>query len=206
MFDSGIPANDLIRDLKDEVDAAYEIPDSAYIKWLNALEQLLYSEFIREQNKIVVTDPPVNKIIISSLPAPAGESPVRFEDIHTVYAGGTQLIKSTLTSGVIFPDTYYKHGVDIGYNTDGTVSEITVIYFVRPALKSVGSSDSDHTTEQSSVKIPYEFIELIKARLRGEAYKLCNEDAAAAKWLNDYNALLESFKQWLALRQPSFGM
>ena len=44
------------------------------------------------------------------------------------------------------------------------------------------------------------------AELRGEAYKLCNEDAVAAKWLNDYNALLDSFRQWLVLRQPNFGM
>ena len=198
MFDSGIPANSLIKDLKSEVDVAYEIPDGTYMTWLNALEQLLYSEFIIEQGKILVINPTTDKINITSLTVPAGESPVRFEDIYTVYADGAQLIKSTLTSGSIFPNTFYKHGVDVGYNADDEVSEMTIIYFVRPKIKTAGSA--------VHVMAPYEFIELVKAKLRGEAYKLCNEDAAAAKWLNDYNALLENFRQWLALRQAGFGM
>ena len=198
MFDSGIWASSLINDLKSEVDVAYEIPDNTYMTWLNSLEQLLYSEFIREQGKILVANPGKDKINISSLIVPAGESPVRFEDIYTIYADGVQLIKSTLTSGVIFPNTYYKVGVDVGYHTDDVVSEMTIIYFVRPEIKK--------DTVSANVMIPYEFIELVKAKLRGEAFKLCNEDAVAAKWLSDYNALLESFRQWLDLKRAGFGM
>ena len=198
MFDSGISANSLIKELKSEIDVAYEITDGTYITWLNSLEQLLYSEFIREQGKILVANPTADKLKINSLTVPAGESPVRFEDIYTIYADDVQLIKSTLTSGVIFPNTYFKVGVDVGYHTDDTVEEMIIIYFVRPKIKTVGSA--------VNVMIPYEFIELFKAKLRGEANKLCNEDAVAAKWLNDYNALLESFRQWLVLRQAKFGM
>ena len=197
MFDSGITASSLIKDLKSEVDVAAEIPDNTYLTWLNALEQLMYSEIIREQGKILIADPAKNKININSLIAPVGESPVRFEDIYTIYADGVQLIKSTLTSGTIFPNTYYKHGVDIGYNTDDDVSEMVIMYFVRPKIRSGLTGN---------VMIPYEFIELVKSKLRGEAYKLCNEDAAAAKWLNDYNALLDSFRQWNLLRRAEFGM
>jgi len=197
MFDSGIPANELVQNLKSEVDIANEIPDYTYMAWLNSLEQLLYSEFIKEQGKILVTGPAKNKIAIKSLPVPAGESPVRFEDIYTIYADGVQLIKSTLASGVIFPNTYFKVGVDLGYHTDDTVGEMTIIYFVRPAVRYLLFGN---------VMVPYEFIELVKAKLRGEAYKLCNEDAAAAKWLNDYNALLDGFQQWLLLRRATFGM
>jgi len=186
MYDSGITVTSLIQDLKSEVDVASEVSNNAYITWLNALEQLLYSEFIREQNKIIITEPTANKISIVSLPISAGESPVRFEDIYTIYADGVQLIKSTVTSGAIFPNTYYKTGVDIGYNTEDTVSEMAIIYFVRPVIR---------TGLSGNVMIPYEFIDLVKAKLRGEACKIYNEDAVAAKWLADYNALLESFRQ-----------
>jgi len=208
MFDSGISVKDLIKDLKSEVDVALEIPDGTYIFWLNSLEQLLYSEVIKEQNKIVITEPPEDIIPIGLIYTPVGESPVRFEDIHAIYADKIQLIKSTAASGVIFPNTYYKLGADIGYNAKvikktlvdeiQSVSEMTVVYFARPALK----KDTAH----GNVSVPYEFIDLVKAKLRGEAYKLCNEDGAAAKWLNDYNVLLESFRQWLELRRAGFGI
>lgn len=198
MFDSGISVNSLIQMLKSEVDVAYEVPDGTYIMWINTLEQLLYSEFIHEQNKITVKNPTANTIKITSLSTPANENPVRFEDVYTIYADSVQLIKSTLTSGVIFPNTYYKTGTDIGYNTNDEVAEMIIIYFVRPVMKTEAMS--------GNVMIPYEFIDLVKAKLRGEAYKLFNEDSVAAKWLNDYNALLESFKNWISLRQSNLGM
>jgi hypothetical protein len=46
---------------------------------------------------------------------------------------------------------------------------------------------------------------MLAARLRGEAYKLANEDALAAKWLSDYNAQLDDFKAFSAAHAPSFG-
>jgi hypothetical protein len=54
--------------------------------------------------------------------------------------------------------------------------------------------------------LPAEFIELAKAKLRGESYKYANEDGLAAKWLNDYNALLETFKVWVQSKSANFGI
>ena len=54
--------------------------------------------------------------------------------------------------------------------------------------------------------LPPELIDLAKAKLRGEAYKLANEDGLAAKWLNDYNVLLETFKVWIQSKAPAFGI
>ena len=54
--------------------------------------------------------------------------------------------------------------------------------------------------------VPVEFIDLVKAKLRGEAYKLVNEGEIAAMWLNDYNILLETFKAWISEKAPNFGM
>jgi hypothetical protein len=44
MFNSGITAEKLINDIRDEADIALSIPDDSFISWLNSLEQTLYSE------------------------------------------------------------------------------------------------------------------------------------------------------------------
>ncbi len=202
MFDSGITAKSLIDGIIAEADIALSIQPPVYIDWLNATEQLLYTEVIKEQKSIELTYS-TDEIAMSAL-AVQGENSKRFEDVYAVFADSTQLIKSTLTSGVIFKDTYYKK-VDqpddkIGLNLSKTPENIKIIYFVKPELKTISNYASKY------VMLPIEFIDLIKAKLRGEAYKYANEDNLAAKWLNDYNVLVETFKAWLSNKQPEFGI
>ena len=225
MFDSGISVKDLIDELRTEVDIALDIPNKSYVEWLNSLQQLLYTEIIKEQKKKTLKNqsPDVDDDIMtpygiedwlnsnyfsgSSIDITAlgteGECQPRFEDIHAVYADDTQLIKSTVASGVIFPNTYYKDNNNIGFNTETEPSEITIVYFVKPALITVAVNDG---IDDAKVMIPIEFIDIAKAKLRGEAYKLANEDNLAAKWLNDYNTLLETFKAWVAEKSSNFGV
>ena len=92
---------------------------------------------------------------------------------------------------------------NLAYNVLFQPKEIRIIYFVKPKLNAVDENDN---IEPGNVMLPIEFIDLVKAKLRGEAYKLSNEDSLAAKWLNDYNILLETFKAWLNSKQPNFGM
>lgn len=200
MFNSGVKAADLIERIKDEADVAIPIPDISYIMWLNSVEQLLYTELIQEQGEITVANVSGNVIDISSLTVPKDEEAVRFEDIHAIYADNTQLIESTLASGVIFPNTYYKVRNNIGLNLKKQPQAIKIIYFVRPVLKTEANASGEF------VKVPPEFIELVKAKLRGEAYKVANEDNLAAKWINDYNVLLETFKMWIQGKQSEFGL
>ena len=200
MFDSGISAKSLVEELKEtEVDIALEIPDKTYAEWLNSLQQLLYTEVIKEQKKVTITPAPVSPFSISLLNA----ENARFEDIHAIYADGIQLIKSTVASGVIFPDTFYKDNNNIGYNTKKAPTELTIVYIVKPALV---TTTSHGNINDVNIMLPVEFIDLVKAKLRGEAYKLANEDNLAAKWLNDYNTLLETFKAWIADKSANFGM
>ena len=51
MFDSGTTAKELIEAIQNEADIAPDIPEDSYIQWLNSVEQLLYSEVIKEQKK-----------------------------------------------------------------------------------------------------------------------------------------------------------
>ena len=200
MFDSGIKASALIEQIENEADIAIPIAKESYVSWLNALEQLLYTELIQEQGKIELNGVNGSVIGIDTLNVPNGETAVRFEDIHAIYADQTQLIESTVASGVIFPDTYYKIGNDIGVNLKKEPEKVKIVYFVKPELK---TTDNIGT---KNVMIPVEFIDLAKAKLRGEAYKVANEGELAAMWINDYNVLLETFKAWLSGKQPEFGM
>lgn len=207
MFDSKIKAADLIKQIKDEADISYPLPDVSYIMWLNSLEQLLYTEVIQEQGKAELSKTDTDtadtsEIFIETekLSVPTGESKLRFEDIYTIYADDTQLIKTTVASGEIFLGTYYKLRNGIAMNLRKEPDKLKFIYIVRPELK------TEENYESLTVKIPVEFIDLAKAKLRGEAYKIANEDSLAAKWLNDYNILLETFKLWIANKQSSFGM
>ncbi|MBQ3114864.1 MAG: hypothetical protein IJC06_01905 [Clostridia bacterium] len=203
MFNSGISAKDLVAQLKNEVDVAIPISNASYVSWLNSLEQLLYTELIQEQGKIELDSVSSGVIGIDTLNVSNDENAVRFEDIHAVYADQTQLIESTVASGVIFPDTYYKIQNNIGLNLKNQAEKLKIIYFVRPALKTVDTNDN---ISSENVMLPVEFIDLAKAKLRGEAYKVANEDSIAAKWLNDYNVLLETFKAWISGKQSEFGM
>jgi hypothetical protein len=245
MFDSGISVKNLIEELKNtEVDIALDIPNATYVSWLNALQQLLYTEVIKEQSEMMVNsqigpmppdDLPIlgdndgwtyyepdsgasdeeisdeeiveNDFRLSSIPVSSNESFPRFEDIHAFYIGTKQLIKTTLASGEIFPNTYYKYNDKvIKYRckrSDTYNNSERVIYYVRPALVNV--DDNDNIIDVN-VMVPVEFIDLVKSKLRGEAYKLVNEDGIAAKWLNDYNVYLETFKAWINEKSPNFGL
>ena len=145
--------------------------------------------------------PEKNPVITCGFPKYDDEANIRFEDIHAVYADETQLIKSTLASGVIFSNAYYKEDVSLGIKLSELPVKVKVVYCVRPVPKSAGA-----LTDNDTVKVPVEFIDLVKAKLRGEAYKLSNEDGLAAKWLNDYNVLLETFRIWFSEKQPEFGL
>jgi len=219
MFDSGISAAHLISAVKSEVDAAAEIPEERYIWTLTALEQLLYGEVIREYGIVTAAaEAPGETTAVSmgALWVPAGESPVRFEDIKAVYINapspaegvyyshlhGRELTRTTPGNGRIFSNVYFKLGPDLYCKASGgtNITEVTVVYFVRPAAKTVENIGS------VNVMLPAEFADIASAKLRGEAYKLMNEDALAAKWLSDYNAGVETLKAWAAAREPKFGV
>lgn len=208
MFDSGISAKDLIAQLKSEVDAAEEIPNATYITFLNALEQMLYADFIKEQNTVKVSlSPAVNvfpaTVDLSGLEIPGTEDNVTFEDIYAVYVNhNLQLIKTSPANGIVFPNSYYKTGGNLSYSSKNPVREIRIVYIVKPAVKTVDEND---VIQDGNVMIPLEFIELVKSKLRYEAYMLVNEYTAAANWVNVFNSLLTTFSEWLSNREPQFG-
>ncbi len=207
MFYSGTKADDLIQQLEVECNISPSIDTEQYLHWINELEQLLYSDIIREQRE---GDTEANKtadyrgvISLSSFNAD-DEEEVRFEDIHGVFIdnGSTllQLTKTTLLSANFFDNCYYKYNDDLYISAKGNIDGVKVIYFVRPKLKSTSNDDD------LDIMLPPEFLDLMKAYIRSKVYALANDDELCAKWTNEYNATLESFKVWIMSKQPQFGL
>lgn len=207
MFDSGISAKNLIAELKNDIDVATEIPNSAYITFLNSLEQMLYADFIKEQAQMkipngTITEIP-SEITLDTLPVADNEDKITFEDIYSVYVNhNLQLIKTSAANGQIFGNSYYKNGGKLIYNVKNPLKEIRIIYTVKPKPKTVNANDE---IQEGNVNVPIEFIELVKAKIRYEAYMLVNEFGIAANWVNVYNSLLTAFGEWLSARAPQFG-
>ena len=211
MYDSGITAAQLIADLQDEVDIITPIPNRLYVQWLNSLMQLLYEDVIREQYSVSLGNQPGLDSALAQIEFDLSEcehdpnaDTIRYEDISEVYNGRVQLIRSGIKGGLYdqFPNTYYKKGDKLAIYgpLNGNYS---IIYVARPALIQVDSEDDVGT---GNVMLPIEHIDLVKAKLRGEAYKVANEDVLSAKWLNDYNMLLEYLKAWAMSRKAEFGV
>ena len=210
MFDSGISASSLIAGLKNEIDVAIPISNRSYVDSLNSLEQLLYTEIIKEQRAATLSLPDLffsNNFALSGIDVEEDEKQVVFEDIYALYnVNGVQFKKTNVATCRFIKNTWCKYNentVRVNPGREVLISTISIIYFVRPALKTVNENDVVGT---GNVMLPVEFIDLAKAKLRGDAYKIANEDALAAKWLNDYNVLLETFKEWVEQKRPHFGM
>lgn len=202
MYDSGIKCSDYIDSVIAETDISAVIPTASWYRWLSVVEQFLYSEVINEClfADIEYSDITDDKITLSSLTVPSGCAAVTYDDVVSVFADGRELERSGAKGMTDFSDKdlYYTDysGVLI-LNPTETPYEIRIIYRLKPLAKAQNST--------ANVMIPIEFIDMAGARMRGEAYKIANEDGLAGKWLADYNTQLESFKIWAQKRNERYG-
>ena len=203
MYNSGTTAAELIAAVKNEADISMTIPDSVWIRAINTVEQLLYTEFLQEYAscKLPYADILEDIIPLSGiLPIQRGADIPNYDDIVKVFADDLEIERSGVIGATEFPekDLYYTdYNGNLVLNLADYADEITIVFRIRPKLKAVGSVDI--------VAVPPEFLDLVAAKMRGEAYKIANEDGLAAKWLADYNAQLESFKVWAAARNQRYG-
>ena len=203
MYNSGITAAELVAAVKNEADISVNIPDSVWFRAINTVEQFLYTEILREYASYKLSYADISDDIIplsGILPVQNGAAIPNYDDIAKVFADDLEIERSGVIGATEFPekDLYYTdYDGNLVLNLADYADEITVIYRLRPTLKAVGSADT--------VAVPPEFLDLVAAKMRGEAYKIANEDGLAAKWLADYNAQLESFKVWVASRNQRYG-
>lgn len=202
MFKSGMMAATLISVVREDVDISVSVSDDMCIVWLNALHQMLYSDIIREQ-RMTVLDGKGDAVLYTELAHSDNESIPEGRDITAVFADGIEAQRVTGGIGVILHGdraAWYDGGSAICMLLPQEAHCVQIAHIVRP---------SDITADNQTIAevcVPPEFIPMVMARIRGEMYKLVNEDGLAAKWLSDYNTELETFKVWAAAHTKCYGM
>ena len=196
MFYSDISAGVLVQDIENELNIAPHFPASTFAGIINSVEQLLYSEIIREIkgvdcSSIVSAD---GIIDLSQIPVGDGEDHVKCSDVTRILLSNgsvfTDLIRLDADEAKIngYKYFYTLHSPDkISVNND--YINYTVFYVIRPKPKTV----TGNFFIPDRIYLPDEFIPLLSARIRGELCKLIGDDNQAAKWLNDYNTYLDDF-------------
>lgn len=199
MYDSGVTMGELIASINLEVDISIPVSSALAIRTINAVEQFLYTEILKEY-AVCRFDTIDDVYALGDITVPDGCASVSYDDIIRVWADEDELEKSSAGGAQDFPekDLYYT-------DYDGNLivqskpfTELSVMYRLRPALKTAASTTS-------KIAVPPEFIELVASRMRGEAYKVANEDGLSGKWLAEYNAQVENFKVWAASRNDRYG-
>ena len=203
MYDSGIAARTLISNVSSEADITIPIDSESWYRWINAVEQFVYTEILNEYTSVTLnyaelTNDTIN--LNNDITTANGCAAPNFDDIIKIYADETELDRTSVISGLIFVDKplyYTDYSGNIKMNLTGYPENIVIIYRLRPELKS--------SVTDRNINVPIEFIDMLAARMRGEAYKIANEDNLSAKWLSDYNIQLESFKLWATRRNERYG-
>lgn len=199
MYDSGVKCSDFINSIIGEADISIEIQSDSWYRWLNTVEQFIYTEILDEYASAEI-DYASDSVTLSTLTVPSGCASVTYDDVIAVYADGVQVEKSGIKGVMNFSDKnlyYTDYNGNLMLSLTEVPNKITVIYRLRPILKTEASN--------YNVAVPAEFLDMVSARLRGEAYKIANEDGLAGKWLADYNTQLESFKVWAEKRNKRYG-
>lgn len=200
MYHSGVTVGQLIVEMQEEVDIAGVVPASAYYRWISSLEALLYSDVLLfdRQASLTAVD---GFLDLSLLTVGDGERAVLFDDVRKVYIDGEELTRSGRVGAYQFDEEksiYYpdENGIRVSVYGEGGDETYDIIWRVIPAPK---------TGDGDEVMLPMEWLDMVMARLRGEAYKVANDDEQAAKWLGDYNTQLASFREWAAVRGRRYG-
>jgi hypothetical protein len=84
MYHSGFFASDIIETVKSETNDSFPVSLSSYVNWINMVEQLLYSDIVKEQR---LSEMPFKNVIsFGELPLDeACEDIPRFADIIHIY-------------------------------------------------------------------------------------------------------------------------
>lgn len=202
MYNSTYKARELLDMLKGDVDISLDIPDAQILMWLTSIEQMLYAEIICEQR---FTRIPYDGAVVryEILNRGANEAVPEARDIVAVFSDETELQRVSGGVGAVLHGArgaWYDAGEEMQLMLPASPKDIRVAHIVRPE-RFVEATASDEV-----VHVPAEFVPMILARLRGEMYKVCNEDNLAAKWLMDFNTEIENFKIWAARHGRKYGV
>lgn len=198
MYNSNVAISSLIEQIESEADVITQIEDEFYLKWVNIVQQTLYKELIEQYSHSEVETN--GDLYLDDIEVTLEQAPVEYDDIFKIYIDGEELTKASVTTAFTIPDKdiYYYDSANsvVRIRCKMSYDKINVVYRVRPKI-------AEETSEY--IYLPYEWLEMLAAKIRGELYKIANDDVMAAKWLADYNTQLESFKVWIMKRNSRYG-
>lgn len=204
MFHSGFLASDIIKTVENESNDSFPVSLSSYVNWINGVEQLLYSDVIKEQR---CAEMPFKTVIsFGELPLDAQcEDIPRFADIIHIYGIDTNGNKvefehtsvENVFRGVQADNSYYFDGHDIKICAED-YDKLVIVWVARPFPKRAMGD-----TVIGTIMLPPEFIELLICKLRCEKYRLTNDDQLCSKWADEYNYHLLNFKNFIEARRPN---
>ena len=206
MFDSGYSAEKIICEIESETNIAFPVDRTNYVTWINAFEQPLYSDIICEQRTSEL--PFKTSFFAAELDFCAYDEDVpRAGDIKTIFCVDKdgrireceRVSMGAVSAGICSKYAYVGTGERFLLHVPDAESEdkIRVIRHARPVPKQlIGESVA------GNIALPADHLEMLRCKLRGEKYRLLNEDTLCAKWIDEYNARLEDFKTFIALRMP----
>lgn len=167
-----------------------------YRQKMNETLQFLYAVIIRSEAEGTAT-PQDGLIPRSAIPTASNVAGVQLNDVLAVYDDSRQLRylpPADLPAAAGLPGFYTVTQEGIRLSDASITYPLRVRFTERPHPYGADS-------ENAYVPLPNEFLPMLAARIRGEVYRLVNEDAPAAKWLALYNAYLEDFFTYLADRR-----
>lgn len=204
MFDSGYPVERLISEVEKETNLAFPVTRESYVSWYNLCEQGLYSDIIQEE-KTECTDYK-SELCLSDIPVNDSYADfMRPDDVRNVFleVNGKKhemehVSLENYLRGIGAAYAYAKEGNRFLFRKPGGTEggKLTFLRFVRPVPKRVIGE-----TVTGTVMLPEEYLELMRCRLRGEKYRLMNEDVMCAKWINEYNYHLQMFTAFIESRR-----
>ena len=168
MYDSGITAKNFIDSVKEESDITIVIPDASWYRWLASVEQILYTEVFKEYDvvKKEITDASAEvSVTLGDLPVASGCDRITFDDVIAVFMDYLELERSGETEALQYPEKplyYTDYNGNLYARSPIYAEQMVIVYRKRPPVKTAASATSH-------VMVPVEWLDLVGAKLRGEA-------------------------------------
>jgi len=202
MFTSSVKVADFIIDIKAQMDNPYS--DTAIVGWINEVEQMIYSEIIKDYKEHIFTvgtaetEVPIALSYVEDLITKT----FLFEDIRKVEVkhGTSAYNEYSSTSLAYVPDySFYKTGEKLGYSNPKDGDSVKVIFKEIPVMKLAANKASEY------LNLPNSFLKIHKYYAFAQILKLKREFAESGNWINDYNAALSDFRLWYEEHKADYG-
>lgn len=182
MFDSGMTVKDLFGQISSEADIAPDIKDEALVNLYNGLIVGLYRDIVRNEvyEEFDLSENTVNLGFSSGdIYRVFDSTSFEAEKVNPVYALTTNRV------------CWFASGKEQIVVRNFPDDKCIVFHYEMP-------DTADTVEDEMNVPVPIDFIDMVKAKIRGDMYNLSNDDDLAAKWYGVYNARLEDFKMFVA--------